>query len=57
MYQRILDYLKEKPALYAPGTALFWNDSHISKGMLEAHLALWMGLPESTALLKNRRIG
>ncbi|MGN6713978.1 class I SAM-dependent methyltransferase [Anaerocolumna jejuensis] len=39
MYQRILDYLKEKPALYAPGTAPFWNDSHISKGMLEAHLA------------------
>lgn len=27
-----------RPALYAPGTAKFWDDPHISKGMLEAHL-------------------
>ena len=28
----------KKPRLYAPGTGEFWNDPHISKGMLEAHL-------------------
>jgi len=28
-----------KPELYAPSTAKFWDDEHISKGMLEAHLA------------------
>lgn len=27
-----------KPALFAPSTAKFWDDSHISKGMLEAHI-------------------
>jgi len=27
-----------KPPLYEPGESLFWDDSHISKGMLEAHL-------------------
>jgi hypothetical protein len=27
-----------KPELYAPSTSNFWNDEHISKGMLEAHL-------------------
>ena len=27
-----------KPSLYAPSTGLFWDDEHISKGMLEAHL-------------------
>ena len=27
-----------RPALYAPSTAAFWNDEHISKGMLSAHL-------------------
>ena len=27
-----------KPRLYAPSTSNFWNDEHISKGMLEAHL-------------------
>ncbi len=28
----------QKPQLYATSTAKFWNDPHISKGMLEAHL-------------------
>jgi len=28
----------EKPALYAPSSNSLWNDNHISKGMLEAHL-------------------
>jgi SAM-dependent methyltransferase len=27
-----------KPKLYAPNTNKFWDDEHISKGMLEAHL-------------------
>jgi len=27
-----------KPSLYAPSTNSLWNDEHISKGMLEAHL-------------------
>jgi SAM-dependent methyltransferase len=27
-----------KPELYAPSTNPFWDDEHISKGMLEAHL-------------------
>jgi SAM-dependent methyltransferase len=27
-----------KPEIYAPGTSKFWDDEHISKGMLEAHL-------------------
>jgi len=27
-----------KPALYAPGTDNLWDDEHISKGLLEAHL-------------------
>ena len=37
MYNKLKNYF-EKPALYAPGTANFWDDEHISKGMLEAHL-------------------
>lgn len=27
-----------KPQIYAPSTGEFWNDAHISKGMLAAHL-------------------
>jgi SAM-dependent methyltransferase len=30
--------LQEKPAPFAPGEPLFWDDPHISKGMLAAHL-------------------
>ena len=30
--------LQQKPALFTPGEALFWDDSHISSQMLEAHL-------------------
>lgn len=37
MIAQLSAYLK-KPLLYAPGTGGFWNDAHISKGMLEAHL-------------------
>lgn len=37
----MFDELKKyttKPELYAPSTNKFWDDEHISKGMLEAHL-------------------
>lgn len=35
---KMIDKYWNKPALYAPGTAKFWDDEHISKGMLEAHI-------------------
>ena len=38
MYQKLFTYLMERPTLYAPSTTKFWDDEHISKGMLEAHL-------------------
>ena len=34
----VLIELPIRPRLYEPGESLFWNDPHISKGMLEAHL-------------------
>lgn len=37
----LLDFIKlcmVKPALFEPGEAKFWDDPHISKSMLEAHL-------------------
>lgn len=37
MIRELSDYLK-KPELYAPSTGMFWDDAHISKGMLAAHL-------------------
>lgn len=37
MFDKLKDYLV-KPKLYAPSTGKFWDDDHISKGMLEAHL-------------------
>lgn len=33
-----LEKYTAKPQLYAPSTNKFWDDEHISKGMLEAHL-------------------
>ncbi len=39
MYEKLLSYLKGKPPLYAPSTAPFWDDEHISKQMLAAHLS------------------
>ena len=35
---KVLTQLAQKPELFAPGEALFWNDPHISKGMLATHL-------------------
>jgi SAM-dependent methyltransferase len=33
-----LEALQQKPAPFTPGEPLFWDDPHISKGMLAAHL-------------------
>ena len=41
MLQNIFERLADsgrKPQLFEPGEALFWDDPHISKSMLEAHL-------------------
>ena len=37
MFNQLSNFSK-KPKLYAPSTDKFWDDDHISKGMLEAHL-------------------
>lgn len=37
MFEKLREYLI-RPELYAPSTNAFWDDEHISKGMLEAHL-------------------
>jgi SAM-dependent methyltransferase len=37
MLNKLENYLR-KPALYSESTSKFWDDEHISKGMLEAHL-------------------
>jgi SAM-dependent methyltransferase len=38
-YSAILAALSRTPELYAESTSAFWDDEHISKGMLEAHLS------------------
>lgn len=37
MNKQLLKFM-QKPRLYEPSSHKFWNDEHISKGMLEAHL-------------------
>ncbi|SCY30096.1 class I SAM-dependent methyltransferase [Alkaliphilus peptidifermentans] len=37
MLNNLIEYLK-KPELYAKSTSKFWDDEHISEGMLESHL-------------------
>ncbi|MFR3729706.1 class I SAM-dependent methyltransferase [Lacrimispora sp.] len=37
MFDQLKDHLA-RPELYAKGTGTFWDDDHISKGLLEAHL-------------------
>ena len=37
MFSKLLSYLA-RPELYAPSSAPFWDDEHISKGMLATHL-------------------
>lgn len=38
MYTKLLSYLKKKPLKYEKSTSKFWDDEHISKHMLDAHL-------------------
>lgn len=38
MNKKLIEYLKEKPKEYEDTGIKFWDDEHISKGMLEAHL-------------------
>ncbi len=38
MYAKLFNYLKCRPMEYAKSTSKFWDDEHISKYMLEAHL-------------------
>lgn len=45
-----LQELAQKPKVFAPGERLFWNDPHISKQMLEAHLH-----PEWDAASRNHQ--
>lgn len=47
MFRELMKYLA-KPELCAPSSAPFWDDEHISKGMLAAHLA-----PEWDAASRN----
>ena len=37
MFEKVVSLL-QKPELYKESTSKFWNDEHISQGMLEAHL-------------------
>jgi SAM-dependent methyltransferase len=47
MFNELTRFLT-KPELYAPSTKSLWDDEHISKGMLEAHLS-----PDSDAATRN----
>ena len=38
MFQK-LQLFMQRPCLYEGSTSKFWDDPHISQGMLEAHLA------------------
>jgi len=38
MYNQLLNFLNRRPDLYESSTSTFWDDEHISKSMLEAHL-------------------
>ena len=49
MYDELSKFA-ERPQLYAPSTGSLWNNRHISKGMLEAHLH-----PEWDAASRNHR--
>lgn len=38
MNDKIIDFFKKEPPVYEKSSKVFWDDEHISKGMLEAHL-------------------
>ncbi len=49
-----LETLLHRPALYEAGTARLWEDEHISKGMLEAHLdADWDAATRNHAFVRE----
>jgi 2-polyprenyl-3-methyl-5-hydroxy-6-metoxy-1,4-benzoquinol methylase len=48
MLKKLLNYASNKPEIYESSTSRFWDDEHISKGMLEAHLN-----PEWDAATRN----
>ncbi len=50
MLNKLLNYTSSKPKIYEPSTSKFWDDEHISKGMLEAHLN-----PEWDAATRNHQ--
>ncbi len=38
MYERLMNFIRQRPEVYAPCTSKFWDDPHISRQMLKAHL-------------------
>ncbi|MCL1795896.1 MAG: class I SAM-dependent methyltransferase [Clostridia bacterium] len=50
MYSNVIDKLKTRPTAYTPNAQPFWEDAHISKHMLKAHLN-----PELDAASRNPR--
>jgi 2-polyprenyl-3-methyl-5-hydroxy-6-metoxy-1,4-benzoquinol methylase len=48
MFEKLSNYASKKPEIYEISTSKFWDDEHISKGMLEAHLN-----PEWDAATRN----
>lgn len=50
MNELLLNYTAKKPELYEPSTAKFWDDEHISKCMLAAHLD-----PDNDPASRNHR--
>lgn len=50
---KLLSYIKDKPNVYEESSSAFWDDEHISKHMLEAHLTPnFDGASRLTDLLK-----
>lgn len=35
---KLLKYIKHRPEVYEKSSSAFWDDEHISKHMLDAHL-------------------
>lgn len=50
MQNKLISYVAKKPTIYEASTSKFWDDEHISKGMLEAHLN-----PEWDAATRNHK--
>ncbi len=38
MNTKIINYIKQQPPIYFKSSKAFWDDEHISKSMLKAHL-------------------